>query len=356
MTLGPLRTLRAVEIEREAEGPDWLIESLWPHSAVGIVGGQPKAFKTWLALDLAISVASATSCLARYRVRTPGRALVYLAEDALPDVRARIECLARHRRIALEQLDLHIIAEPVLRLDQDSDRHRLTATVQRLQPRLLVLDPLVRLHRLDENSSSEISGLLGYLRELQRVHDVSVVLVHHTSKRSQTRHGQSLRGTSDLHAWTDVGLYLTWHGDRLRLTPELRTARSADPIELRLVADDPETTHLEAQQQSSTRAEDDESALPLSRRILDVLGRQEALRRSELRSALRVNNARLGSALGELERLGLARRCERGWRLATKASPGVPFPTTPGCTRNGTRNDLPGETDPGPAGVQPGKG
>lgn len=103
----------------------------------------------------------------------------------------------------------------------------------------------MRFHRLDENSSSEISGLLGYLREIQRGHDVSVVLVHYTSKRAQARHGQSLRGTSDLHAWADVGLYLTWYGDRLRLTPELRTARSPDAIELGLVTGDPATVHLE---------------------------------------------------------------------------------------------------------------
>jgi hypothetical protein len=190
---------------------------------------------------------------------------------------------------------------------------------------------------------------------LQRAHDVSVVLVHHTSKRTQTRHGQSLRGTSDLHAWADVGLYLTWHGDRLRMTPELRTARSADPIELRLATDDPAATHLEARPSTDTK-EENEASLPLSRRVLTALEGGEVRRRSELRAELRVNNARLGAALGDLERLGLVRRSDHGWRRAEPVSPVVPFPTSPGCIRNGTRDDLPGETDPGPAGVHPGKG
>jgi len=320
VTLPPLRTVRAVDIEPEAEGPRWLIESLWPDCAVGIIGGQPKSWKSFLALDLALSVSSGTPCLGRYRVPEATSALIYLAEDSLLDVRGRIECLAKSRGLALGALDLDIIAEPVLRLDQDRDQRRLRETINRLGPRLLVLDPLVRLHRLDENSSSEISGLLGYLRELQRGQDVSVVLVHHTSKRAQTRHGQSLRGTSDLHAWADVGLYLTWHGDRLRLTSELRTARPPDPVELRLVTEDPEATHLEIHA-PSTGTKADEPQRPLTQRILGVLEREapHALRRSTLRETLRVNNAKLGAALGELEEMGFARRGNHGWQLARGA-------------------------------------
>ena len=318
--LAPLRTVRAADIEPEAEGPKWLIESLWPDPAVGIIGGQPKSWKSFLALDLALSVASGTPCLGRYRVAEASSALIYLAEDSLLDVRCRIECLTQHRGLELDALDLDIIAEPVLRLDQERDQCRLLETVERLRPRLLVLDPLVRLHRLDENSSSEISGLLGYLRGLQRSHDVSVVLVHHTSKRSQARHGQSLRGTSDLHAWADVGLYLTWHGDRLRLTPELRTARSPDAIELDLVTEDPRAVHLEVRAEGGD-AVADKAALPLAQRILRVLEREapHALRRSELREVLRVNNAKLGLALSELETMGFARRGEQGWSLARSA-------------------------------------
>jgi hypothetical protein len=314
VSLPPLHIVRAGELEGEPEGPCWLIESLWPHSAVGIVGGQPKSMKSWLALDLALSVASHTDCLGRYPVLRPGRALIYLAEDALPDVRARLDCLCRSRGLPLDRLDLHVVAEPILRLDHETDRRRLDEALGRLRPRLLVLDPLVRLHRLDENSSTEISGLLGYLREIQRRHDVSVVLVHHTSKRSQARHGQALRGSSDLHAWTDVGLYLTWHGERLRLTPELRTARACAPVEIRLVDEDPAATHLTIRMAPGGGPE--EAGPSLTQRILDALRRAApaALTRSVLRAQMRVNNGRLGAALDELERLGFACRSPHGWR------------------------------------------
>jgi hypothetical protein len=37
--------------------------------AVGIVGGEPKCCKSFLALDLAVAVASGTACLRRFPVQ-----------------------------------------------------------------------------------------------------------------------------------------------------------------------------------------------------------------------------------------------------------------------------------------------
>ena len=45
---------------------------------------RPKCSKTWLGLDIALSVATGTACLGKYAVPQPGPVLVYLAEDALP--------------------------------------------------------------------------------------------------------------------------------------------------------------------------------------------------------------------------------------------------------------------------------
>ena len=44
-------------------------------------------------------------------------------------------------------------------LDLSADRIALQEAVARLQPRLLILDPFVRLHRIDENASGEVAPL-----------------------------------------------------------------------------------------------------------------------------------------------------------------------------------------------------
>jgi hypothetical protein len=59
---------------------------------------------------------------------------------------------------------------------------------------VLVLDPLVRRHRIDGNISGEVAPLLGYLRDVHRRYHVAIVLVHHARKGgSRMRAGQGVR-------------------------------------------------------------------------------------------------------------------------------------------------------------------
>jgi len=312
-----LPTTRAADLASAPEDARWLIDRVWS-SGVGIIGGLPKSAKSWLGLEMAISVASGTPLLARFQVHDPGPSLVYLAEDALPQVRERIAGICAHRRIDLPSLNLHVITSPAVRLDSLGDQKRLATTIERLAPKLLVLDPLVRLHRIDENSSGEMSNLLGYLRELQRRHSIAIVLVHHMSKRVRAHLGQALRGSGDLHAWVDHGAYLTRSGDKLRLTLEHRAAASPEPLELRLVSrrDDTEA-HLELAESPANT--DDRPATPapeLHDLVLDALRRaQRPLSRAELRARLRVNNNRLGDVIADLERQARLVRSDAGLSL-----------------------------------------
>jgi hypothetical protein len=160
----------------------WLVDGLWSEEAVGIIGGEPKCCKSFLALDLAVAVAAGIPCLRRFAVSRPGRVLLYPAEDALHIVRRRLEGICAATGVSLADLDVQVITAPSLRLDLEADRARLDATVARLKPRLLVLDPFVRLHRIDENVSGDVAPLLAFLRELQRRHAVAVAVVHHAER------------------------------------------------------------------------------------------------------------------------------------------------------------------------------
>ena len=264
-----------------------------------------------MGLDMAISVASGTPCLGRFPVERPGPAIVFLAEDGLGAVRGRIDAICTHRRLDLHRLPLHVITAPVLRLDTAEHQAALHATMEKLRPRLLVLDPLVRLHRLDENSSSDMSGLLGFLRELQRKWGVAIALVHHASKRARARPGQALRGSSDLHAFVDSLAYLARQNDELMLHLEHRSAPTPEPVPVRLVhGPGGKSTHL----QVIGGDEQLELPVPLDTRVMELLdGAEEPMMRKELRERLRINNQRLGKALEQLERDGEILRTDRGW-------------------------------------------
>jgi len=138
----------------------WLIDGLWAAEAVGVLGGAPKSCKSWLGLEMAVSIATGTPCLGSFQPQRKGKALIYMAEDAEHTVRDRLEALSRHRGASLAGLDIFVITSPTLRIDLEAQQQRLRATVAELMPDILLLDPLVRLHRRDENSAADVSELL----------------------------------------------------------------------------------------------------------------------------------------------------------------------------------------------------
>jgi hypothetical protein len=306
-----LPVVRVGEIPEEGRPQRWLVEQLWGTSSVGVIGGAPKCSKTWLGLDLALSVATGTACLGKYAVPEPGPVLIYLAEDALQVVRERVAGMARHRGLDLQRVEMHVITASSLRLDRDRHRGQLLETARRLHPRLLLLDPLVRLHGIDENHAGEVAALLAYIRSLQRQLDLSVILVHHTRKNATgaAAAGQALRGSGDLHAFGDSNLYLRRTRDRLLLSSEHRAAPASPPVYLQLVASRADTTHLEVIAEPNGQRQQD-----LRDEVLSHLTTGTVLTRAKLRETLSVKNERLGEALESLEQTGRIRRTAAGWQ------------------------------------------
>jgi hypothetical protein len=315
-----LPVTRAADLADVPTERRWLVEQLWGDEAVGIVGGEPKCCKSFLALDLAVAVASGAPCVRRFAVARTGRVLLFAAEDALHIVRQRLAGIARAAGRALADLDIQVITAPSVRLDVERDRNALTETVAKLGPRLLVLDPFVRLHRIDENISGEVAPLLAYLRELQRRYHVAVVLVHHARKGgAKMRAGQALRGSSEFHAWGDSNLYLRRHGDQLTLAVEHRAAASISTVSLHLDTTDGAVA-LAAIEHSPTAAPAVAAAPAepsLEQRILEELEAAAApLTATALRKLCQVRNATLQAVLTALVADGRLRKDRAGYALA----------------------------------------
>jgi hypothetical protein len=320
-----LPVIRAADIVETHDGPRWLVEPLWAKSGVGILGGAPKCCKSWLALEMALAVASGTPCLGAFAVHDAGTVLLYMAEDSAPVVKERLGGICRHRALDLGVLPVHLITAPALRLDRAHDQARLGAAVASYAPRLLVLDPFVRLHRIDENDAGQVSALLGYLREVQRQHDVAVLVVHHARKNGAGgQAGQSLRGSGDFFAWADSLLYMRRHRGRLLLSVEHRGAPAPEPIGLTLAGED--DVHLEIDQASEaidgTAGAAPDDGPTLDSRVLAALTEAAApVARAELRARVRVRNERLGEALARLVATGAVLRMGDRWVVPDSRSP-----------------------------------
>jgi hypothetical protein len=229
-----LTVIPASDLKCDSNYKPWLIERLWSMQAVGFVSGPPKSFKTWMVLEMAVSVATGLPCLGTFPVHRTGPVLLYAAEDPAAALRLRLLALARNRGLDLEQIDIRVICADSLRLDRPDDREKLTATVDHHRPVLLVLDPLVRLHSLDENQAAPMADLLGHIRALQRASATAIAIVHHSRKNTAHSPGQSMRGSSDLYAFVDSLVSLQRRHGRVTLSAEHRSAPELAPVPLEL--------------------------------------------------------------------------------------------------------------------------
>jgi hypothetical protein len=121
-----LPVTRAADLAEVPTARRWLVEQLWGDEAVGIIGGEPKCCKSFLALDLAVAVTSGAPCVRRFPVVRTGRVLLFAAEDALHVVRQRLAGIARAAGRDLADLDIHVITAPSVRLDVERDRDALS--------------------------------------------------------------------------------------------------------------------------------------------------------------------------------------------------------------------------------------
>jgi hypothetical protein len=297
----------ASKLECASGGESWLVENLWANHAVGFVAGPPKTFKTWTVLEMAVSVATGTPCFASFPVHRSGPVLLYAAEDPMPALRLRLASLARNHGLELDQVDIRVIQADSLRLDRPDDRNKLAATVALHRPALIVLDPLVRLHSLDENQANQMAEFLGHIRLLQRTFTTAVVIVHHSRKQAAHSAGQSLRGSSDLYAFVDSLVSLNRRHGRVTLSAEHRSAPALEPIPLELAASPQPgaAPFLRIAAVSPAVPKQD----PLEQRILKLLAESNSKCTTEsLRTALQVRKQRLLEALRNLAAQGTVRR------------------------------------------------
>lgn len=306
-----LPVVQACRLKAVMRVDQWLIENLWMAEAVGIIGGPPRSYKTWMALDIAVSVASGSPCLGTFPVYRQGPVLLYAAEDSDSSLRARLKSIALSRQIDFNHLDVRVITADLLRLDHAEDQHRFEATVAFHKPALVILDPLVRIHGADENASGAVAALLAYFRALQRKTKSAILLVHHARKNLSTHSGFSLRGSSDFYAWTDCLLSLDRRHQQHRLVAEHRSAPGSGPFTIELVSSNDEDLHLIAYK--SNPIEDISDPDSLNDRILLLLANSPGpLLADTIRSTFHVRKQRLLEALRALSKTGKIIRLSHG--------------------------------------------
>jgi len=199
----------------------YLLFPLLPKGSRLIIGAPPKHFKSFLTLNLAYALAEGGEFL-KWKAERPQRVLYIEQEIGWWGMNNRLATLhaAKGGSIAGDNLFIEAKGKVRYSLDEGSPGfERLKQLVAKVDPDVLILDPLRKFTRADEDSSTEMVKVFQALDELQAREDedgtkrapLTVVLVHHAGKRSEFRDGttpESLRGSSEIFADGDSYIIL----------------------------------------------------------------------------------------------------------------------------------------------------
>lgn len=192
--------------------PDFLIESMLIRDTVGFISASPGSTKTWLAWDMALSIATGTKCMGVFQSKK-GRVLAFNAEDSPGAItKGRLTALASKRGINIDDVDnLMLIDKPTLMIDDTKTQELIKATTKHYKPDLIILDPFRQVHGQNEDKASDMAPVLAFMRELERVCRVTVLLVCHERKGStngEGRRADRTRGSNALEGWRDTAIYM----------------------------------------------------------------------------------------------------------------------------------------------------
>ena len=206
---------------------EWLVEDAWVDRSVGFVSGRSKSYKTWLALDLALSLVSGSPFLGRYPIRRTGPVLLIQEEDPSSVLQERLRLIAKAKgmlphvtearsdfiRIEYPDYPLHIINLQSFSLGSTEKVAQVRKLIAELNPVMVILDPLIVMlgQGIDEYKANEVSAVLQSVKMWREEFGCSVLIVHHWNKgkaEEGERFAQHMYGSFAFHAWLESALHV----------------------------------------------------------------------------------------------------------------------------------------------------
>lgn len=363
-------------LSRKVKKPLWLVRGLLPERGVAVIAGEPKSNKTWAAIELGMSVATATPAFGEFDSSHRRSVALFLAEDDEQAVQNRLRSLGATEKRADGRLkNLHISYRRALNLLDEREVAGLVAACRALPepPAMVVLDPLRDLHGADENDSTEMARVMGQLRALRDVLGCTVLFVHHVSKSTKDtadrRPGQRMRGSSAIHGAVDAGIYLSGtraednHRWTNRVDVEIKGGKGAGHFDLQLeVGDDPETDQAVRAEWKVIRGDEDGRDATKAEVAAVLAKAKEPMSTEAIRTAVGKGKTAVQGALFDLERKGLAGKSYQGrkvtgWVVKTPPS-SDPDRSGPMRTQSGSKGCSldPDRSGPPPVGGGSGSG
>ena len=194
----------------------WLVKGLIPKTGMGVLYGESGAGKTFITLELLLTLARGVPWHER-RVNQPVGVL-YVSAEGNSAIRDRFRAYEIYHQVPLQDLPLRVVTAPVNLRSLDSQR--VIEACRHLENQgtpigLIVFDTLNRtMGGGDENSPVDMGEYLDAISKITSQVNAFTLVIHHSGKNIT----KGARGHSSLRAAMDLELEVKANGDQQILT------------------------------------------------------------------------------------------------------------------------------------------
>lgn len=191
----PIRHYPRLDLNKPVPDTDWLVEDFMVSGEPTILAGDGGVGKSWLTMDLALSIAGGRETFLGQPVKKHGRVLYYDEENSADLVLQRLNALGLtdEAKANLEFIwygGVDLLHEPEKMLEEALD----------LEPELIVIDSLSRVALgADENSNTDMTLLVRRgIVPIARESGAALLVTHHTNSQ-----GTGVRGATSIRNAVD---------------------------------------------------------------------------------------------------------------------------------------------------------
>lgn len=176
-------------------GVSWLVDEWLPDASITFLVSPPESYKTWMLLDLAVSVSAGVPFLGRYRVNSPGPTLIIQQEDSHSGLTDRLALIAEQKLGALPKLDgdmwsipsmpdipIYVHPDRQLRFGNKQVLAEMEKQIDQIRPKVIMIDPLYSTTDSTDNYMADLANRMMVLKTWRDKYGCSFVIAHHSKK------------------------------------------------------------------------------------------------------------------------------------------------------------------------------
>lgn len=179
------------------EGVSWAVDKWLPDHSITFLVSPPESYKTWILLDLAVSVSAGVPFLGQFAVKSPGPIILIQQEDSHEGLTDRLALITEQKLGAVAKLDpekgswqiptipdlpIYIHPSHMLRFDNPKVLEELEEQIKTIRPRVVMIDPLYSTTAAVDNYMADLANQMMILKTWRDKYGCSFVIAHHSKK------------------------------------------------------------------------------------------------------------------------------------------------------------------------------